>query len=503
MSRILSSNSLWLAVVAGVLHSLSFPPVSWWVLALCSLVPLLVFVYNETKWWRLVLGSYIYCCIYGVYTVIWMPDPLLILIGASIWTATFVPLVLLAKKYIPNRASLFAAFALALATAETMTAFFSLMPAFIVMSGIPLAGTPLQFTALAGGVIGTSVFVMLCNAVLAYTLLAFGEKNHRQAMWGGAVFLLLIATALSMRLFIHLEHQTLPLRVMTVSVDDTFAKSIIHFDQPGLLEQTPGALAILHQVIRMKLAPIGDAVEKEKPTLVIFPQELFESEFPKFAYEPARAELSIVNNGPVLNEVSDFAQTHQVPVLITLVTIDDAGHKYWSTVLADKDGHFSQVYHKHFLTLVSDYWPFEHWLPFYWRWEYSILPAAARRDAFATENPTGPFIAGARTPSIFSIAGVSVGASICMEGNIPYVYWQRAAQKDSFLVVSGGDTWLPRLGPLYDTYVFQLRRLESISTGLPVVVSSDGEAPMFVFPDGAATIGIRPSDINPWTYSVL
>ena len=502
MRRLFSSNSLWLAAAAGVLHSLSFPPVSWWPLALCSLVPLLVFIYNETKWWRLVLGSYIYCGIYAVYTIIWMPDPLLIGVGVSIFTVTFVPLVLLAKRFIHSADSFLVAGSLAVLAGELTGAYFLFLPAFFIMSGIPLAGTPLQYFALAGGVIGTSAFVMICNAAFAYALLMLAGGKHRPAAWGAALFLLLIVMGTGMCFLVHRQHQSFaPLRVMTVSVDDTFAKSILRFDQPDFL-QTPGALANLQQIMQAKLAPIGDAVEKEHPTLVVLPQELFESEFPKLSYEPARADLGITNNGPVLSVVSDFAQDHRVPVMVTLVTFDDAHHKYWSTVLVDKDGHFTQVYRKHFLTFVSDYWPFGHWLPFYWRWSYDILPAAARHDAFATENPTGPFTAGESTPTTFSIAGVPVGAFVCMEGNLPYVYWRRAWQGDSLIVSSGGDTWLPRLAPLYDAYVYRLRRLESINAGLPTVVASDGEAPMFILPDGTTEVGIRPSAAASWTYLV-
>ena len=127
------------------------------------------------------------------------------------------------------------------------------------------------------------------------------------------------------------------------------------------------------------------------------------------------------------------------------------------------------------------------------------MPPAIHNSSFIADNPTGLFTAGGSTPTVYSVRGAAVGSVICGEGQLPYAYWSRAAQGDQFIVYTGSTSWLPLLRGLYEGLSLHLRRLESLNTGLPIVISASGERPSVIYPDGSMVSG-TPLTPSGWSY---
>ncbi|MDE2213053.1 MAG: hypothetical protein KGJ34_00760 [Patescibacteria group bacterium] len=480
--RKFAKNSFWLPAAGGVLHYLAFPPISFWPLAFISIVPLFIFLWEEKKWWRLLLGAYIYCIIYATLAIIFIFDPILLSTGALLWLIIFGLCLLFCKRFVRSRPWFFALLALALTAGEYFAGNFSFLPAYLIMSGIPLAGTPFQFTALFGGLFSTTLFVALLNGALADVVLSDLEGKRLATLQALSALCILLVLGLSVQVLAP-KTTSLPLRVMTIATGDSFAISATKLDIPTTVE-TPEGRAQLETVIQALLAPIGEAVDREHPDVVVFPEEMIDVRLPGVPFAKAQEQIGVTNSGPLLEEYSAFALVHHVSILATLVTFQTNGKKYISTIEIDKNGNFTGIYNKRLLTIVSEYWPFGHWLPFYWHWELGLLPKATQQEAFIADNPTGPFSNGAMVQPPLSINGVSAGVLICLEGHFPYLYSQWRSQGVHLIIYDGSNVWLPQGRSIYLTFEMHIRELESIYTSLPIVVSGAGENPGLVWPNG-------------------
>ncbi len=471
-----------LPLVAGLLHYASFPPIDAWPLAFVSCVPLLVFFNATSDRVRIFAGVAVYCAVYAVLTLLFLLDPIILGWGIVVYITTLSGGILLIKRMKVRGVASYALMALAIFAAEYIAARFSLMPAFFVMSGIPLADTFFAGVARFGGVYATTLFVLAGNACIAYALSDVSRKRKAAALC--SLGLLLAAGACVQ--FIPRPMSPLPARTMAVSVGDSFA-----------VEQTIPDHALF---VRSLLSPIGAAVEKEGAEVVVFPERMVNRTFEDMASPEALRALSVKSGGPLLSAYSEFAKEYGVSVVTTITTIDIAGTKHISTIVIDKDGTFAGIAHKRYLTIVSERWPFGSWLPALWRMELDVMPASIRDDLFIGGSATGQYESGElRT---LSVAGKNFGALVCLEGQLPFAYRELKGAGAEYLVYTGSDVWIPLLRGSYQSLSTKLRQLEAISVGLPVVVSVRGGAPQVILPDGTRIEGPSPSGHVPWTYLV-
>src|SRR5262249_11302462 len=147
-------------------------------------------------------------------------DPLLYFLGSLVWSAIFFPFLVIFKRQKVPSPVLLLGMVLAFSAAEYAVGEFSLLPAFVTMPGLPVAGTPFQFVALLDGMLGANIFVSVVNALGALIFLRFQEKNTR-GMWRYAgILVLLLLCALSLRFFA--SHRTFPVKVMTIATGTQF-----------------------------------------------------------------------------------------------------------------------------------------------------------------------------------------------------------------------------------------------------------------------------------------
>lgn len=493
--------SLWIPVAGGVLHYLAFPPLSLWPLAFISLIPLFLFLWLEEKWWRVGLGAFLYCITYAVLSIIFILDPILLVGGSLLWLIIFLPWVLVLRRFVKEQWLFFTLLPFALVSAEYFAGNFSFLPAFLIMAGVPLAGTPFEFMALLGGLAGATLFVGLVNAGAAYAVLCVGEKRLRPGLWSAAGVIALLIVGLCSYFFAP-QSSKLPLSVMAVSVGEDFDMAAKKLDDPALARTPEGDMQI-KAAIQALLAPIGKEVDAKKPGLVVLPEEMIDVRLPGVADPKAKMQIGVTNSGPLLAEYAAFAAVHQVNLLATLVTFDADGTKYISTVSIDKEGNFTGIYHKRLLTIVTEYWPFGHWLPFYWRWELDLLPKSIQGESFVADNPTGPYAAGDMNQPPLALGSFKVGPLICLEGHFPYLYSRWGAEGVNLIAYGGSNVWLDHGRAWYHDFEMKIRGLEAIATGLPVAVAGNGEDPAIILPDGSITGPAQSLESSfSWTYSL-
>ncbi len=471
-----------LPLTAGLLHYASFPPIDAWPLAFVSCVPLLVFFNATNERMRILLGVIVYCVVYAVLTLLFLLDPIILGWGIVVYVTTLSCGILLIKRMKIHGAASYALMALAIFAAEYVAARFSLMPAFFVMSGVSLGDTVFAGVARFGGVYAATVYVLAGNVCVACALGDVGKKRKAAAL---SILGLLLAAGAFVQ-FIPRTMSPLPARTMAVSVGDSFA-----------VEQTTPDYG---QFVRSLLLPIGAAVEKEDVEVVVFPERMINRTFEDMASPDALRALGVKSGGPLFSAYSEFAKEYEVSVVTTITTIDTAGTKHISTIVIDKDGAFSGIAHKRYLTIVSERWPFGSWLPALWRMELDVMPASIRDDLFIGDSATGQYERGElRT---LSVAGKNFGALVCLEGQLPFAYRELKGAGAEYLIYTGSDVWIPLLRGSYQSLSTKLRQLEAISIGLPVIVSVRGGASQVVLPDGTRIEGSLPSKRAPWTYLV-
>ena len=83
---------MFLPILSGALLYASFPPFSLWPLVFIALVPLLLFLAREEKFWRLFAGSFLFIFIFSLVFMRFLPDSLLVADGIFIWMG--LPLII-------------------------------------------------------------------------------------------------------------------------------------------------------------------------------------------------------------------------------------------------------------------------------------------------------------------------------------------------------------------------------------------------------------------------
>lgn len=498
MRQFLQKQSLLLPVVAGLLQYAALPPLSLWPLSCVSLVPLFFFIEREKRWHRLLWGTAAYMLTYIGLAIFFIPDPLLIFSGVLLFCVIYVPLVILCTHIRQRHTLFFLGLAAAYTLAQYTLAQWMFLPAFPIMLGIPLAETPLQYAALFGGTVGASAYVALINALVAMGLYAHYANKKRMVWAAGAACGALFVVCASAPLFLRIPPSP-PIRTMVVATGDTFAEDAKDFDDKSA-QSSPQYDRALNTFLEHTLAPIGEAVDKEQPTLVVLPEHVIDMTLPHYSDEEARRNIGVTNAGPLLRAYADFAHEHHVFLMTSLTTFDTYDKKHISTVLIHPTGVFAYITHKQHLTIVSEYWPFGSWLPFYWRWEASLLPQETRQHDFIAFNPTGQFEAGSDTP-LAAIGTTRIGTTVCGEADLPTVYTRTAQAGGQLVVHTGNDTWLMLLRSSYQALTIKFQTLESLRTGLFIASSVRGAAPKIVFPDGSILAGRMPKS-GEWTYVV-
>lgn len=486
-------GSLFLPLLSALLHYASFPPFGLWPLALVAFVPLLIFFAHTDSVRRLIAGWLLYSVAFYTLSALYIPEPLFILSGVL---ASFVaPLLITLLKRLRTRTALFLiGCTVAVTISEYAVAVFALMPSFIAMTGNALVPSPFLGLARFGGITTLTIFALLVNVPLALLVLRARDARAVAVHVLVALIMLVAAAGIGASATVRANTGDDAIRVTAVSASAAFDNGSDMLDD-AVFARTPEGFDSIAGYIRAKLFPIAEAIRVNEPDLVVLPQSFFDFELPGIADPRAVRGIRVTNNGILLAAYADFAQWVGADTLVTMTTIGVGGEKRKSSILIRKDGTYGGISQKATLTNFSEAWPFGSWVPPYWKPYLASVSVREAADSFVTLNPTGRYsVADEPFKTLTTSGGVQFGPTICSDGQYPDSILALKSNGARFIAHSSNHLLLDHLFGAYIELVGNLRRIEAVESGLPIVVASKLEEPGVVLPDGTVHSGIIGAD---------
>ena len=339
---------------------------------------------------------------------------------------------------------------------DTVLARYSPLPTTILSVGNILGSSSFVGLAVFGGIVGLTLFVTIINALIAIIVIRL-SRLRRQGVrdiylpLAGTVLILGLAAVSS---WLILNQRSVEYRERTVHITVT-------------------ALSITKYPIFSQRILAERAVQETSADLVVFPEVFFTNIGHADYQTEAEMGAAIASLLP-----GDAA----LGVGVFNFRPSGLDERYETAVLAGGGG-VQGIHHKAHPVFIGEYWPFGSWHPALYDWLRSRNP---RYGAFAMFNKQNGYTAGTVNTLTATIGGASTTLAIlvCSEMHYPSdILWYRA-HGARFLVNSTSNRWL---GKGKDHFLFltnNLRRIEAIETGMPIIVSGFEDVAGVFTPDG-------------------
>lgn len=427
-----------LPFLSAILGIIAFLPFNFWPLSFIFLVPLFIFFLKEERFWRLILGTFVFRFIFALGTVYYTLEPIT-------WTASILiflglPIsIFIIKKII----SKFSHFSLLLAPRylplsllpflwtlfDHLEARYSLLPTYVIVAGNVLGSSPFLGLAAVGGLTLMTFFVVGVNTLIA------GLKFRALGVF--AIIVILIAFWQISEIAIKknsANYRSLKnsLKIAVVSSNRKFAADSDIYS------------------LKKKLA-------KREADLIIFPEN------------DVSLSLPLIQN---------LSKELNIDIAATFNTFRD-DKKYNSTVLLNKDGEIIDVYNKNRLTFIGEYWPLGDWRPFFFNWLKTINPGLQN---YAVFNPKNPYYRGEK--KILAMNSVKFASLICLETHYPNYLKEYKKMGAEFFINPSSNRWID-LGTRHFLYLnTNLRKIFSVWLETPIVASGVEDFAGIIAPDG-------------------
>lgn len=460
-----------LVSAALFLQVLSLPPsgLSW--LAFVWPVPLFVLAFSERSLWRLLAAFAFYRFSAMILIVYFVLDPIMFVCSTLVFLGFPVSVWLLRKK-----SDALAVWSLPVLWTfwDYVTARYTVLPDFVMMLGNSLGNSAFLGLARAGGLIPLTFF-SASIALCLFILLRARRHPRLAARAGFACILLLSAGILVSAKLIRANDQRYtegrPFRAALVSQRNGSDRQI------RAAEHAPAALVA---AINKELSIIRRALSGTRAGIVILPDSLFDTDRDAFVDQEAFERFGISNSGAIIAGYRNLAQSLGREVVGSAAT-RIKGKRYNTLLFFAADGTLRDAFHKKYLAITGEYWPFETWRPFYFDLIQNASPDAF--EGYAIFDPGKSFSPG--ETKIVRTGIASVAPAICLEIHYPAELRRRADLGAELILHTSSNLWAePSEIRRYVELTDNLRRIEAVSLGLPILVNGRREHPALVRPDG-------------------
>lgn len=440
-----------LPILSAILGIAAFSPINVYWVAFIFLAPFFLFLLREEKLWRLIAGSLLFRLIFFFGTVYFTLEPILwievILISLglpiAVWTIKKLSIRLLPSAYVSCFLLLLLPFAFTFF--DHLQARFAFIPTYIVTAGNALGSSPFIGLASAGGLIALTFFVAIVNLLI--TAAIFQRRNRRNIISLTFVIVLLLFFAWN---FSSLElrknsltYNSLPnsFTLAVVSVNNTFAFN--------------------------SLAGLVQELRSQKTDLIVFPEDIFNQ----------RTFSSVFQN---------IAKDLNANVLAAYDTFQN-GNKYNSSMLFDSQGNIAGLHNKNRLTFIGEYWPFGDWQPSIYKWLREKNPQTANYAIFSQKNAYQPGQQNLLSAN-FSSGQVLFAAPICLEIQYPNDLKKYKNYGARFIINQSSNRWISAGTGHFLYLTNNLRKIEAVWLGLPIIASGVEDFAGVISPDGQADL---------------
>lgn len=452
---VLKKQRIMLAIAAALFGIVALSPSNFYFVGFVFLVPFFYFLHKEKSFWKLVLGTFVFRLFFAIGSAYYTMEPL-------VWTASMciflgLPVVIFLLKIslgkLHNASMIYVP--LAYLVFDLLQARYSYLPTYIITAGNIFGKSPFVGLAKYGGLFSLEFFVVVVNAFLLWVMINrrtfLARKKNAVLFVLSFIVLMLGAYFLSERnlgknLEKILSYQN-ELKITTVSVENNFS------------------IETLDDVMRRL-----SAVESD---LIVLPEEMFT----KTGNDPFRRE-----------EISDIIKKYGFKSSYVAGTfhVKADGNRYNEFLIMDNKGDIFSRYDKNRLAIMGEYWPYA-WHPSF----YDFLKNDPVMKNYAIFNKNNSYKSGD-----FNLLGIrrknqeiKFGALICLEGHYEDMIARYGESGAKFIVNPTSNRWISLGSRQYDHLVGNLYAIESVQSGLPIVVSAINGFAGVIFPDSDLQIG--------------
>jgi apolipoprotein N-acyltransferase len=438
-----------LPILSAALGIIAFLPFKYlYIFGFLFLVPFFVFLVRENRFWRLVLGAFIFIIIFSLGTVYFTLEPITWLASALIFLGLPISIFSVKKFLKPiNNYRLLIALPLLWTIFTHLQAQYSPLPIYIIAAGNIFGSSPFLGMANFGGLLGLTFFAAALNALTAILVLKIKTLNSKFYILNSLIIAALIIAGWQISQF-QLRKNSLiynnfknPIEITAVSVNKNFSEQ--------------------------DLQKVKNELSDKNADLIIFPEDILN-------YSNPNNQMTLL--------MSDLAKELKKNLIAVFDTYQN-GKKYNSAVLFNEKGEIIDIYNKNRLTFIGEYWPFKNWRPFFFDLALKTNPEFRNFAVFSNQN----YQKGGEK-RLFEINRAKFAAPICLEIHYPYDLKKFKEMGARFIVNQSSNRWLD-IGTKHYLYLINnLRRVEAVWLKIPIVSSGVNDYAGIITPDGEADL---------------
>lgn len=412
-----------------------------------GLVPFFLFLIREKKFWKLILGSFLFRLFFALGTVYFIIDPILYFLSILIFLGLPISFFLI-RKYSSFIANMSLPFLWVIW--DYLESQYTLLPMTLIMMGIPLAESPFLGLARFGGIIGLTLFVSIINILIVYLFL--NKNNSKKRIYLFSILLItLILAFLCSSFFIkknkndYLSKKNV-LRISLLSVDR------VRYGTDSFLD----------------LLDLGNS------DLLVVPENFY--------------KYSLDNTFESINFYRKKSKELGIDISTVLLRYENK-KTYTSNVLFSKNGEIKDIYNKNILTITSENWSFRSWRPFYFN---SYLKHASFRDKqkaifdYRYQHEKG-------VPKLVFSDNFSFFSPICLELHYLGYVKKMTNLNPNFILHNSNNDWINRGLDKYLHFTNNLRKIYAVWLNKPILVNGIMDYAGIFYPDGSSNLNYAPN----------
>jgi apolipoprotein N-acyltransferase len=300
-----------------------------------------------------------------------------------------------------------------------------------------IAFSGISQVASLGGVALLSFIPLLIGAAIAYV-----KREGKIALPTLFTSLVIVSLAHFWGNFQIQKFENLPLKTLKIGIVQH------NMDDAEAAVQRTSALHMINTIIT-RLLDRTDALAKQKPDLILWPETAFPTTFPTGVPKTSSAF-------GYANLVKDLVRQNQVPLLFGGYETDGDFDYNAALLLDGTSGEVLSTYRKNVLLIFGEYFPFLSWFPSL----RSLNPMLG--DFGRGPGPVPLYFSNANAPN-----GIKLGVNICYEAILPEYMRGYATAGTHIFVNLTKDSWF---GNTFEPWQhLQLSQLRSIEHRIPMV----------------------------------
>ncbi len=444
-----------LPILSAALGIFAFLPFRYfYIFGFFFLIPFFIFLVKENRFWRLILGAFIFRIIFALGTVYFTLEP--ITWFASILIFLGLPIcVYLIKKFLKsnpsslilNYQSLILLLPFLWIFFDHLQARFSPLPTYIITAGNIFGSSPFLGLANLEGLIGLTFFAAAINALITIFILKIKRQDSKFYLLNSLIIAMFVITG------------------WQISQSQLQKNSLIHNNSKNSIKIA--AVSVNENFNYEDLEKVKNELLNKNVDLVVLPEDILNR-------SASNNEMSLV--------IGNLARELKTNIIASYDTYQNQ-NRYNSAILFNEKGEIIDVYNKNRLTFIGEYWPFKNWRPFFFDWALKTNPEFKNYAAFNHQNQ---YQKGDK--KILEINGAKFATLICLEIHYPNDLKKIKKMGAQFITNQSSNRWL-NIGIKHYLYLTDnLKRVESVWSKTPIISSGVKDYAGIIMPDGKADL---------------